>query len=179
MRRLRSELLPNFESERRYPNNFGDALAKVLPGELYVARPPEVLTTLLGSCVSACIRDPVSLVGGMNHFLLPRPGTNPSDNTRDANRFGTCAMENLIREILKAGGCRDRLEVKIFGGASIGSLAARIGHENAEFVEKFLLTGGFRVAARCLGGESARRVVYHLDTGLVRIRTLPRLMPRL
>ena len=87
----------------------------IIQGEYKVVSDPDVvLTTILGSCVAACLRDPVSGVGGMNHFLLPGTG---SVTGGDATRYGVHLMELLINGLLKQGARRDRLEAKIFGGA--------------------------------------------------------------
>jgi chemotaxis protein CheD len=66
------EALAGFEHVRRYFDaNLKRWTAQVVPGEFYVTPHDEVLTTVLGSCVSVCMRDPDTGVGGMNHFLLP------------------------------------------------------------------------------------------------------------
>ncbi|HEX2939556.1 MAG TPA: chemotaxis protein CheD, partial [Rhodopila sp.] len=93
-------------------------VVKVGQGECYLtAQANEELVTVLGSCISACIRDPVLHLGGMNHFLLPEcGGTNPGREP-DGLRYGTAAMDHLIGRILALGGLRERLEVKVFGGA--------------------------------------------------------------
>jgi uncharacterized membrane protein len=72
--------LPGFESVRRYRNAAGTATARILPGEYYVTREDEVIDTVLGSCVAACIRNPRFGIGGMNHFMLPRPGGSGADS---------------------------------------------------------------------------------------------------
>lgn len=114
--------LPGFENVRRYRNSTGDVIAKLLPGDFYVTCQEEVLDTVLGSCVSACIRNPRLKIGGMNHFMLPRPSNSGSDTwgalTGRATRYGTASMEQLINRILSAGGTRADLEVKIFGAVA-------------------------------------------------------------
>ena len=96
-------------------------MVKVFPGEYYVtSKTDEVLVTVLGSCVSACIRDPRTGIGGMNHFMLPRRrGRRLGQATCSRTRFGNFAMEKLINELLKAGCSRDRLEIKVFGGGNV------------------------------------------------------------
>ncbi|HYE01418.1 MAG TPA: chemotaxis protein [Alphaproteobacteria bacterium] len=130
------------------------------------------LVTTLGSCVAACIRDPVAGIGGMNHFLLPQaPGAAP-DGVSAAARYGSVAMERLINELLARGGQRGRLEVKLFGGADMGHGALRIGTQNCLFVRAFLAREGLAVAAQDLGGSLARRVHYYPMTGRVMRRLL-------
>lgn len=129
----------------------------VVQGEQHVTSDPEVvLTTILGSCVAACLRDPVAGVGGMNHFLLP-------DGVKDggvAQRYGAHAMELLINDILRRGGRRDRLEAKLFGGGRMFDGLTDVGGANAAFAEKFLRDEGIPVVAASLGGSGARRVQY-------------------
>ncbi|HLS81169.1 MAG TPA: hypothetical protein VK025_07185, partial [Steroidobacter sp.] len=112
--------LPGFENVRRYRNAQGQIVARLLPGDYYVTCDDEVLDTVLGSCVSACIRNPRLKIGGMNHFMLPRPSGCDGDTWESvagrATRYGSASMEQLINRILKAGGARSDLEVKIFGG---------------------------------------------------------------
>ena len=114
--------LPGFDDVNRYWDKYhGKYVAKILPGECYVTTNDELVATVLGSCVSACIRDKVFGIGGMNHFMLPEPSEHShgwgGDNLN--TRYGNWAMEALINEILKRGGRRGTLEVKLFGGGQI------------------------------------------------------------
>lgn len=154
---------------------FGGIMVKVLPGDHYVTdHPEEVLVTVLGSCVAACIRDPAIGVGGMNHFMLPNSPDGSWGEAQANLRYGNFAMEHLINEILKRGGRRSRLEVKLFGGARVLNIAAMIGQRNVEFVEAYLKAEGIPVAARHLLGELPRRVHYFPLTGKVRLQELRR-----
>lgn len=155
---------------RRFRNPCdGDWYVQVTQGETYVTRnSDEVLTTVLGSCISACIRDPLMKVGGMNHFLLP-----DSDRSgRDSQRYGAHAMELLINEIMKRGGVRQRLEAKIFGGASVISSASEIGSRNAAFARQYLLDEGIRLIGGDVGGTHARRIQYWPMSGRVRLLSI-------
>ena len=100
--------LPGFEAIRRYRNSAGQLVAKLLPGDFYVTNEDEILDTVLGSCVSACIRNPRLGIGGMNHFMLPRPSGSGNDTWEKvaghATRYGSASMEQLINRILSAGG---------------------------------------------------------------------------
>ncbi len=131
-------------------------------GEQCVSGDPEVvLSTLLGSCVAACIRDPIARVGGMNHFLLPSaPGSGGNDN-----RYGVQAMELLINALLRAGAARGRLEAKVFGGGRMTQGFSDIGGKNAEFVRRFLKDEDIPIVAESLGGDQARRVHFSPVTG--------------
>ena len=169
-------VMPGFETIRRYRNSTGQIIAKLLPGDFYVTSSDEVLDTVLGSCVSACIRDPRRGVGGMNHFMLPRPSGNGNDTWDNvagrATRYGSASMEQLINRILKAGGDRSQLEVKIFGGGRVLSSLTDVGNHNVTFVRDFLKQEGLRVVSEDVGETCPRHVQYFPLTGRVRVRHL-------
>jgi len=152
--------------------------AKILPGEYYVTRNDEVITTVLGSCISACIRDPSAQVGGMNHFMLPEDSSSGDGNrwldpvAGLATRYGTHAMESLINELMKLGASRTRFEIKLFGAGRILASVTDVGARNIEFVHDFLNTEGFRALAEDLGDIYPRRVAYFPATGKVKVRKL-------
>ncbi len=134
---------------------------RIGPGEHYVTRKPnEKIVTVLGSCVAACIRDPVAGIGGMNHFMLPESTTGRWGEASASMRYGNFAMERLINDVLRGGGQRDRLEVKLFGGAAMIANGATIGYQNADFAEQYLKAEGMPVAAKHLRGCLARRIDY-------------------
>ncbi|CAH0200329.1 hypothetical protein [Roseomonas sp. CECT 9278] len=144
----------------------GHSVVKLGPGEYYVTgRRQEVISTILGSCVSACVRDPAHEVGGMNHFMLPHSDDGRWSGASAAMRFGNLAMERLMNDILKRGGERHRLEVKIFGGGSIGTDPFAIGQRNADYAERYFAQEGMRVLARDLRGRVARRLLYRPACG--------------
>jgi len=161
---------------RRYRDLHFNAIGiKVLPGEHYVSRSAEeMIVTILGSCVAACIRDPAARVGGMNHFMLPESQTGEWGQTSSSMRYGNFAMERLINDILKLGGRRSHLEIKVFGGANVLSNGATIGHKNAEFIEAYLKAEGLPIAARHLYGDHPRRIHYFPSTGKVALLELRR-----
>jgi chemotaxis protein CheD len=145
----------------------------VPPGDHFVTtRADVVITTVLGSCVAACIRDPVALVGGLNHFMLPSSESGVWGGTAGSRRFGNFAMESLINDILKRGGRRSRLEVKVFGGGDLLGVSAPIGHLNADFVEWYLRAEGMPIAASQMRGHAARQVRYFPITGRALVKEL-------
>jgi chemotaxis protein CheD len=168
--------LPGFEGIRRYRNATGMLIAKLLPGDYYVTREDEVLDTVLGSCVSACIRNPRLKIGGMNHFMLPRPSGAGNDTWESlagrATRYGTASMEQLINRILNAGGTRADLEVKIFGGGKVLSSLSDVGIHNVTFVRDFLKQEGLKVSSEDVGDVCPRHVQYFPLSGRVRVRHL-------
>jgi len=142
-----------------------------------VTRNDEVVTTVLGSCVSACVRDVRLNVGGMNHFMLPLDGTNGESvwgaAVSAATRYGNVAMERLINDILKLGGRRQDLEIKLVGGGKVlADMTTDIGARNIEFVREYVRDEGFNVAVEDLGDSYPRRVVYFPQTGRMRVRKL-------
>jgi chemotaxis protein CheD len=163
-------------SGRQFDAREGLYVVKIFSGDCYVtpAR-DEMLVTILGSCVAACVRDPLAGVGGMNHFLLPGDdGGSLHLAAGDAARYGVHAMERLINGILARGGKRDRLEVKLFGGGNVIESSAMIGSRNAEFARGFLRNEGLAIAAEHLGGDLPRRIHYYPATGRVKMRLLRR-----
>lgn len=148
--------------------------AKILPGEYYATGRNMVLVTVLGSCVCACIRDRVSGIGGMNHFMLPDSGQDQNNPLGESARYGVYAMEILINQLLKMGAKRSNFEAKVFGGGSVlrGFTVANVGERNAEFVLQFLKTENIAVAAQDLLDIYPRKVYYFPSTGLVRVKKL-------
>jgi chemotaxis protein CheD len=151
--------------------------AKLLPGEYYVTTTGEQIATVLGSCVSACVRDRRTGIGGMNHFMLPQDaskGTSAWGSAASAaTRYGNVAMERLINDILKLGGSRDNLEVKLVGGGKVlGASAIDIGARNIDFVRKYVADEGFMVAGEDLGDMYPRKVQYSPATGRLRVKKL-------
>lgn len=127
-------------------------------GEHFVTDDPDVmLTTILGSCVAMCLRDPVAGVGGMNHFLLPE---GDGGGTAAGRRYGAYAMEVLINDCLKAGARRERMEAKLFGGGRMFDALRDVGLANAEFAERFLRDEGISMIGGSLRGVGGRRVQY-------------------
>ncbi|MFN3622633.1 MAG: chemotaxis protein CheD [Hyphomicrobium sp.] len=139
----------------------------VMEGQFLVSDDPDlVMTTVLGSCVAACLRDPVARIGGMNHFLLP--GDAERAAARDAERYGVHLMELLVNGLMSRGANRGRLEAKLFGGARTIFKSSDVGAMNGSFAERFLKNEGIRIVGRSLGGSSGRRVEYWPVTGRAR-----------
>lgn len=142
----------------------------VVQGEYRVSRDADViLSTVLGSCVSACIFDPVAKLGGMNHFLLP--GENASGKIE--LKYGAMSMELLINELLKAGARRSEMKVKLFGGARVSAAFSDIGQKNVTFARSYLKQEGFEIVSESLGGKQARRLHFRPSTGAARLVLLP------
>lgn len=177
-RPLQPPCLKKFEHVNRYWDRAHKTwAAKILPGEYYVTTyADEVIATTLGSCVSACIRDKALGIGGMNHFMLPIKGEHRSDNWMgSATRYGNYAMEHLINNILKLGGHRKDLEVKLTGGGQIITNMSDVGSQNIQFVLAYLQAENIDVVIQDLGDIYPRKVMYWPTTGRLRVMKLKRL----
>ncbi len=144
--------------------------AKILPGEFYVTDKHELITTVLGSCVSACIYDPSCGLGGMNHFMLP--GNEAANDSDGSNRYGLFAMESLVNEILKRGSMKRNLRAKLFGGGQIIENMSDIGQKNIRFAKKFLFAEGIALESHDLGLIYPRKVNFFPYSGKVMVKRL-------
>lgn len=175
IRKVRSEQ-PPAEPKGYFDPKFNAQALKVLPGEYLVTGNDVMLVTVLGSCVSACIRDPLAGIGGMNHFMLP--DAEPDQRSSWANesaRYGSYAMEMLINDLLKRGAARSRLEVKVFGGGAVlaGFTVSNVGERNGRFVLEYLRNEGLDISSQDLFDVCPRRVHYFPRTGKVMVKRLP------
>lgn len=170
--------LPGFEHVKRGWNpSLSFYAARILPGEYYVTRNDEGVCTTLGSCIAACIRDRVSGIGGMNHFMLPATVSNEPEAWRAsglgmATRYGNHAMEHLINSIMRNGGRRENLEVKIFGGGRILPNMSDIGLRNITFVRDYIAAEGLRLIAEDVGDICPRMVIYFPASGRAKVKRL-------
>jgi chemotaxis protein CheD len=168
------DLREQFASNVYYDRTFDCDAAKILPGEYYHTGKDMLIVTVLGSCVSACIRDRVTGQGGMNHFMLPDGGGSDNSPVSASMRYGTYAMEVLINELLKSGARRENLEAKVFGGGAVlkGFTAINVGERNAAFVISYLKTEKIRVLAEDLNDIYPRKVYFFPRTGKVLVKKL-------
>ena len=171
----RHQLGSSLGVERRGVERVGGLkVTTIYSGEYYVTdNRNEMIETILGSCVAACMYDPVKRVGGMNHFLLPDNNAQSGEAVGSA-RYGVFAMEQLINGIMKLGGLKQRLEVKVFGGGNVINNSAMIGSKNVAFVREFLAHEGLRISGGDLGEDYPRRVRFCPDTGKAMMLKLQR-----
>jgi chemotaxis protein CheD len=171
---MSQELEEQFATNVYYDRTFDCDAAKILPGEYYFTGKDMLIVTVLGSCVAACIRDRVSGLGGMNHFMLPDGGGDSENPISASMRYGTYAMEVLINQLLKAGARRENMEAKVFGGGAVlrGFTAINVGERNAEFVLKYLRAEKMRVTAEDLNDIYPRKVYFFPRTGKVLVKKL-------
>jgi chemotaxis protein CheD len=174
---------PHLSSARYFDREFATEAVKILPGEYFATADATAISTLLGSCVSVCLYDRVSGVGGMNHFLLPelRQGGKAVRCAGDCTatccaRYGSCAIELLLQRLEQLGASRARLEAKLFGAGRMMAGMVDIGGKNAAFAREHLQGVGIPVVASDLGERSPRRIIFFPATGQVfvkRVRELP------
>jgi len=171
---MANEAREHFANNLYYDRTFDCDAAKILPGEFFCTFKDMLIVTVLGSCVSACIRDRVSGVGGMNHFMLPDGGDGSNPLISASARYGTYAMELLINELLKSGARRENLEAKVFGGGNVlrGLTALNVGERNSAFVRAYLKAEGIRVLAEDLNDIFPRKVYFFPRTGRVLVKKL-------
>lgn len=176
--------LPQFRHINRFQNPAQGFMptAKLLPGEYYVTKNDEALTTVLGSCIACCIYDLEAGIGGMNHFMLPHLNEDGGSPNWDMShpdaetRFGNFAMEKLINEVMKNGGRRSFLQFKIFGGGNILNSASQyIGKRNIEFTKHFIANEGFQLTSSDTGSKHPRKVVFYPMSGRVQVKKLGQL----
>ncbi|MCX8085758.1 MAG: chemoreceptor glutamine deamidase CheD [Rhodocyclaceae bacterium] len=175
MGKAEAPFVEHLAGNRYFDRKFGTEAVKVLPGEYFVTTTDMLMVTVLGSCVSACIRDREKGIGGMNHFMLADSAdTSPLSPSA---RYGAYAMEILINHLLKLGASKSRLEAKVFGGGRVMSTLShsRIGERNARFVREFLATEGIRLVAEDLLDVYPRKVYFFPRSGRVLVKRLARL----
>jgi chemotaxis protein CheD len=165
---------PGVASYFYFDRGLDSEAVKVLPGEYYVTDRNLAIATVLGSCVSACIRDRRLRVGGMNHFMLPAGGSG-EDDASASGRYGAFAMELLINELMKRGAARSNLEAKVFGGGAVmrGFTSLNVGERNAQFVLDFLATERISVVSQDLLDIYPRKVCFFPATGRALVKRLP------
>lgn len=142
---------------------------KVLPGEYFVSNQDLLITTVLGSCIAACVWDSHASVGGMNHFMLP-----DGDGSDGVGRYGSYAMELLINEMLKKGARRETIQAKIFGGAQVmaGFTSMNVGERNTEFVIDYLATERIPIVSKDVLDIHPRKVCFFPVSGKALVKRL-------
>lgn len=168
------EVDEHFSLSHYYDPKFSSQAVKVLPGEYYATNGEEMIVTVLGSCVSVCLRDNYTGVGGLNHFLLPHDRSNANTPLTESARYGVYAMELLINHLLKLGAQRHRLEAKVFGGGNVikDITFAKVGERNVSFVLAHLAQEGIPIVARDLLDDYPRKVHFFPHSGRVMLKKI-------
>jgi chemotaxis protein CheD len=167
---VRAHVLPKATVSRYWEPRLASFVVQVLPGELHVTTEDVVITTVLGSCVSACVRDRTRGIGGINHFMLPYALR--GDDAASA-RYGVYALECLVNRVLGSTGRRADLEAKVFGSGQVISAGSDVGRHNIKLVREFLASEGIAIASADVGHKLARRIRYWPRSGRVQVQRIP------
>jgi len=141
------------------------------PSTLFASKEPYMVSTILGSCISVCLYDPVLKIGGMNHYMLP----NWTGNDLVSPKYGNIAIEKLIEKMLSMGSKKGNLNAKVFGGGELLSpekSGLRIGQRNIKVAEMMLAEHKIPIVASSTGGPQGRKIVFNTGTGEVRHKFL-------
>ena len=154
-----------------YDKRFSIDAVKLLPGQYFVTTQDKMLVTVLGSCVAACLYDPETGIGGMNHFMLPTVNKTASEFEKTqgmAAKYGVHAMEILINDLVKAGANKARIKAKVFGGGKVvkSFVQQDAGKYNEVVVTDFFSTEGISIVASDLCDIYARMVYFFLSRGM-------------
>ncbi len=169
--------LPGFEKVNRYLDETRDnqVVAKIVPGEFYITRRKEMITTVLGSCIAVCAYDLKNRIGGMNHFLLPMIGGNGTATDWHVNgcgRYGDRAMKNLLSSMIKHGAQRQLIKIKVFGGGQILASKGDVGGQNIDFINEYIASKQLTVVSMDVGDVFPRKVNFFPETGRVQVKKL-------
>ncbi len=153
---------------QQFNTEFSRDMTVLYPGEYHAVKGDTILSTLLGSCVAACLYDPVNKVIGMNHFLLVSKLENPDEYyLHESGRYALNAMELLINAMMKLGANKSNLKAKAFGGARILSTLQDdydgIPQSNVRFIRSFLQGEQIELVADDLGGDYGRKILFFND----------------
>lgn len=137
-------------------------------GQVHVSAQAQSVVMILGSCVGACVWDPVHHIGGATHYLLPE-----WDGRGTASpRYGTIAIETLLQKLVEAGAKREQLVAKVFGGGCLfdsmrGSEARKdsLGERNVETAMTALAKERIPIVYADVRKNRGQRIVFHTDTG--------------
>ena len=139
------------------------------PGGLWAEPFAGIITTVLGSCVSVCLWDPQTALGGMNHFILPHGGATPSA------RYGNHALPMLLARVLEIGAHRETLLACVFGGGSVlpgEATGPTLGSRNVSEAFDFLERSGIAVLRHDVEGRQGRKLTFRTADGTTLIRKL-------
>jgi chemotaxis protein CheD len=159
----------SFSKKHNLPTSF------IEPGEYYATNHPEIIGTLVGSCITVCLFDQENGVGGMNHFMLPRILRPEEILTTDIGRYGLFAMELLVGEIIKKGGDRKTLKGKCFGGGNVLRFRqgdGNIPESNIRFIRKYFELEGIPLVNEDLGGPYGRKIYFFTPESRVLLKRL-------
>jgi chemotaxis protein CheD len=151
----------------------------VQPGQLYLARSPAILRTILGSCVGVTFWSARLQAGALCHGVLPH--CPPHTAGKEAYRYVDFSIRFLAEQFDLLGVARGELEIKLFGGADVlpvsefSAAKLTVGAMNCQTALAVLDAEGLLVGASDLGGTRGRTVRFHTGTGEVLLQRLARM----
>ncbi len=159
---------------KRYSESFKRNMVIIYPGEFYVSS-HDIIATVLGSCISVCIKDKKTGIAGMNHFMLPGDVRSEDMFLSASAKYGMFAMEQLINEMIKRRGSKKDFEAKVFGGGHVLNFRKTDGNvpeSNIEFVRAFLNMEQISIVKQDVGGFAGRKILFFPDTAKVLLKRL-------
>lgn len=169
-----SNKLGYFENiHRSYDKSLDKYVVGISSGGIYLTEEDEVITTVLGSCIAVCVRDLMTGITGMNHFLI-------AGNKNDINnasghslfQYGLYSMDYMLNKMIHLGCSKDTMEIKIFGGGAIISSVGDVGKSNVRFVKNYINLKGYRLAGEDVGGNHPRKINYFSGSGKVMVKRM-------
>lgn len=160
---------------KHFDKNLNKMVVNISPGGFYITNDDEVISTVLGSCISVCFRDTVNGIAAMNHFMVPGGPDYMKNNQDELFRFGKYSMEHMLHELYALGATKNLLELKVFGGGAIISNAGDVGKLNIDFIKDYFKRNQLIISGEDLGGDLPRKVNFFTKTGKVylkRVRAL-------
>ena len=172
-----SEAVHRISSAKHVQRHLNTRLNKVLvtvsPGGLYITDQDEVISTVLGSCITVCAHDVARGIGGMNHFMVPGDAEELSNNNQEELlRLGIYSLPYLFEQLYSLGAQKNSLEVKVFGGGAIISTTGDVGKANIDFAMQYIRSNELNLVSYDVGGKLPRKVNYMPVTGQVYMKRL-------
>ena len=161
-----------FSTSSYFDRLFGKKAVKILPGQYHATDDDTIITTVLGSCVSVCLYDTVSGVGGMNHYMLPGDAAEGGKSGSGSARYGIHAMRLLMEHLFQLGAVRGNLEAKVFGAGRVMDGMSDVGRQNADFAVQYLRDEQIRIAAVDVGDTYPRKIYFSPATGQVFVKRI-------
>lgn len=147
------------------------------PGEYYISREPEIVITILGSCISVVLYSRRHNICGITHSLLPKCSYDPAycRNCDESFRYVDCSIIRLIQLFNEKGISTSDMEAKLFGGAGLISRNPGIDNVGSQNIDSALATlskEGIKIVARDTGGTRGRKMILYSHTREVLINKL-------
>ncbi len=145
------------------------------PGELFVAKKPSLVTTILGSCITVCLFHPRQVAGAMCHCQLPSGALSAGDQ---GYRYVDSTLPKMVQKLNKLGVPYSEMQAKLFGGARVTSangerqFRTKIGQSNITMARRVLQEHNIPLVAECVGGHKGYKLFFHSSSGGVYLSRL-------